>query len=361
MSDARRLLGRLLLLLPVPVVMAVTTLAVDPANLFESGYEDKVAAILLRGKNVANLENYDERRLEEAYLGRARPISVLVLGSSRALSIRGTDFPGQAFYNASVSGASLEDVLAIRELAERAGPLRCLVLGVDPWYWNESAGQGRWTTIAQAYGLARRRLGLPVGSEVDAASSRGPWLRYLQVLSPTYFQASLQEILAGTGRRSRDVRETDAEEASVSVKRADGSLAYPESLRSRTTGDVERLALEYAGHSPIYSLGNFRELDPARREVFERLLDDLHARGTRVVFFLAPYHPLVYDVLASRPEYAQVLAAERYAREQAERRSIRVVGSFSPGACGVEARDFLDGMHLRSVAVERLVAPIRER
>src|SRR5437763_402947 len=53
---------KLLFLLPIPVTVVLLNYQCDPANLFSQGtYERGVAAIVLDGKHVANVANYDER------------------------------------------------------------------------------------------------------------------------------------------------------------------------------------------------------------------------------------------------------------------------------------------------------------
>jgi hypothetical protein len=133
-------------------------------------------------------------------------------------------------------------------------------------------------------------------------------------------------------------------------------LSYGLDTRRRSQSDVQADAIKYASARPIYSLGDFRQLDPEYQRVFERFVDDLAARKIKVIFFLAPYHPLVYDTLLSDPRYVQVACAEAWYREQAARRGIPVVGSFSPAACGLTAADFYDAMHPRREAVSSLFA-----
>ena len=60
----------------------------DPGNVIRDDYEQKVAEIMARGENAANLANMDDRALMRCYLPlRTQPIDTLVLGSSHSMQL----------------------------------------------------------------------------------------------------------------------------------------------------------------------------------------------------------------------------------------------------------------------------------
>jgi hypothetical protein len=105
----------------------------------------------------------------------------------------------------------------------------------------------------------------------------------------------------------------------------------------------------------VYSLGGFYALDDKLRLKFEKFLDYLLDRRIKVIFFLAPYHPYLYDYMANSPKYKIILEAERYFRKKALENNITVIGSYNPGNCGLGEADFYDAMHPKREAVARLL------
>jgi hypothetical protein len=328
----------------------------DPAHLFDGGrYEEAVARLLLEGRHVSGVSDYDERRVQaHVVAGLDAPPDVLAVGSSRLMQLRREQFPGARFFNAAVSGASGEDLAAIYELYRSRGLLpRRLVVGLDPWVLNRNHGQTRWRTLAASYAAFAAREGLRAPSELPSAHGGRP--RLLEALAPAYFQASLRSLLAGPGRRAA-VRATDDPEAEeAAAKRSDGSHVYGRAFRERPPGEVGGDAASYARATPPYSLGSFTELDAEARRIVEALVRRARADGVEPTLVLAPYHPDAYRILVGAGRYPIIRAAEAWFRELAGAEQVPVVGSFDPVAAGVPAELFFDGMHPKEEVFRRLL------
>src|SRR5437762_2695186 len=134
--EGRRVGRALLRVVPLGLAVMAVNYAVDPAHVFGTGaYEHRVAGLLLDGRDVGGLSNFDDRRLQQLMAaGLSGRREVVALGSSRVMQIRAELFPGARFYNAAVSGATLEDDVALYGLMTASGraPAR-IVLGLDPW------------------------------------------------------------------------------------------------------------------------------------------------------------------------------------------------------------------------------------
>ncbi len=146
--------GKLSLLAPIFLFVILINYFVDPAHILcktDRSYEEGMAALLLKGLNVADASNYDERLLQEFYikgLTESDRKEIIVLGSSRAGQICSNLFPLASFFNNSVSGGSLEDYVAITGIYLGKGLLpKEVILGIDPWLFNRNNGQNRWKSI----------------------------------------------------------------------------------------------------------------------------------------------------------------------------------------------------------------------
>ena len=337
------------------LIMVVVTVNffVDPANIFgNNDYEKTIAMLLVEGKNAANISNYDDRIVQKIYINNIQmPPEVLVLGSSRSLTICSQEFPGRSLFNHSVSGASIEDFLAIYELYwERGFVPKIVIIGADPWLLNKNNAQKRWESLEEYYLSMAARLHLKSGLPANAsANSSLLQNKIAQLINFKYFMKSIDCL-----RYDRHIYPTVEREADVSIKLADGSFSYDKASREQSPVQTIQAATEYAWTNPVYSLGAFKELDPDIQETLERFIDLLKKSGVDVILFLVPYHPGAYKILMQREEYGNILpAAEAYFRDLAQRKGLRLVGSYNPhGWCAPE--EFYDGMHPRKTCVARL-------
>ena len=125
--------------------------------------------------------------------------TALLMGSSRLMKV-GRDIVGQEALNLSVSGASLEDIVAILGAATIRYSVDSIYIGVDPWLFNDDAGQDRWQTIADQY---RYRVGIlkggpEVGTRASSSNdqSTGGIAARVQAL---YYATNLKDAVASDG------------------------------------------------------------------------------------------------------------------------------------------------------------------
>ena len=360
----RNLVKKMLFLMPIPLSMLAVSLAGDPAHLFSQGrYEKGIASILLQHKNAEGIANCDERLVQRYYAqGTACSSDVLVLGSSRSLLIGSRLFPGKTLYNGSVSGASLEDLLAVYQLHRSRGQVpSTVILNLDPWLLNRNNGQVRWKSLEPEYRALAGRLASGEQAAGDGWLPSGNWQRYLEALSPDYSRQSVKSLM---GKGGKEVVATTRSEGDSDIKLWDGSLSYKRSYRARSRAVVESEALTYAAADPIYSLGGFAALDPTLVKVLESFVQLLQKDGAQVRFCLLPYHPQVYHRIVSSRKYRMLPAAEAYYRRLARAKGIAVSGSYDPGSLGLDGGDFHDGMHPTSEATAKILlrgAPLAER
>jgi hypothetical protein len=371
-SGLRQFFWKLSLFAPLLLGMAAVNWYVDPSLIFSKRplqqlWAERIVELNCAGRNVLMNSVGDERLLQRVWLTHvaARP-DVLVLGSSRTMNHtplvrRGT------LYNCSVSGASLQDYLAICQLYwEKGLAPRKILLGVDPWVFNRHNGQGRWRSLEAECDRGLVRLGLrPPETRhlLSSAESDRLW----ELFSPSYFQACCRSLLRkrhaarptggdADGGGAGDLPTlTDQSLADVMVRFPDGSLEHDAAMLAASPAAVRKEAVKYARTDPVYGLARYAELDPELTRQFERFMDQLAADGTEVVLYLPPYHPAAYEIIVGNPRYKIVRRVEAYFRAFAQRRQLRLVGSYDPSACGVPERDFVDATHLRREVLPRLV------
>jgi hypothetical protein len=310
------------------VAMVAVTVAVDPANLFHAGPEETIAAMLVAGKPIAGLIDYDDRLVQKHYISTlGAPKDVVVLGSSRSMQLRAAEFPGRTFFNHSVTGAVLDDFAAIvQEYERRPAMPRHVVLVLDPW-------------LLSARATRPFRPAAPIATKVREA------------ISPSYFQAALRSLKA-YGRRPWPREPWPDEPGGMTL--ADGSRVYPRSIHERDAAHVRADAVRTAA-AIDERLQDYRELDRTRVQTLEAIVTALRARGATVEFLLVPYHPITIARYRSSPEHRMVFAAEARYRELAARWRVAIRGDYDPSACGCDESEFLDAGHARESCVAKVL------
>lgn len=342
--------------LPLLIGVLVISSVSDPAEIAQEGrYERQAARTLLEGKDLRGAHDCNERLLQSYLIaGLNRKYDVVTIGSSRSLQLAAPFFPGRSFFNNSVSGATLEDHLAVLELYRRRGMLpNTLVIGLDPWILNRNNGQTRWQTLEEPFYSLKKQLGfaVPLTKSAFLTRSFAAIDRYLELVSPAYFQASVHALNKRIASLSESERGWSGESA---VKRSDGSIEYDKKTRERTAVMIAREADEFMLREPVYSLGSFSDLDSSYSRLLEAFVAFAQRECGEVIFFLPPFHPRVYAFLAESPRYRLITAAESYFRELARRKGIRVIGSFDPLKLQLGGTDFYDGMHPKGEVLARI-------
>lgn len=360
-----RLVKKLLFFSPLALVVVGFNCYIDPAHLFRGGtYERGIAKLLLAGQHVANVSNYDERLLQRYYIeGLNENKDIIVLGSSTALQIDTDLFHGKGLFNHAVSGGSLEDYLAIYHLYRRKGlSPGTVIFGLDPWILNAKNGQTRWKSLEREY-LEILRFMENKYNVRFAADRRSLNPKYLEAVSLNYFQYSFLEALrrlkdhfSGEDllRTKGEYFPTTEEFSTFDVVRYDGSRRYGLELRSADPSEVEVKARTFAEVDDVYSMGGFDRLNTQAQQLFEAYIDFLLDCGVEIVFFLPPYYPTIYEVLASQSEDRMIKQCENYFVDLAERKEIKVIGSYNPSDVGLTAADFYDVMHVRQEAIKNI-------
>ncbi len=354
---------KLLLFLPLAIFVAVINWHVDPARIFNhsgKGVETEIASIMLSQRNmkITNL-HFNDRLLQRIYADRLSDSpDTLVFGSSQSRIINNACFPDGSLYNAWVNLATLEDYLGIYQVYyERGLKPRRVVLEISPWLLRKKEGYVRFQALYDDYQRCLQRLNLKDSYELpllDRINSR----RYLELLSPSYFQISFN-LFGKFDTRAFDITPTMETMAERTIRFPDGSLQYGEDELNRTPEVVRRFAVDYFAES--FKVRYFDKetlgLDPDYIIMFTALVDELQSEGIEVVFLLPPIHPSAYELLLAKASYYILTGTEKRIREIADEKGIEVIGSSDASYCGLDESDFVDGNHITRSAMIELCTP----
>ena len=267
------------------------------------------------------------------------------MGSSRTMLINSAHFPGKRFFNNSVSGASMEDLLAIYQLYRENNRLpKNILIGIDPWTFNANHGQKRWKSIAPYYHRFHKKESL-----ADLYHSKIK--KYKQLLSLSYFQSSIKNIpniIKGT----INPVPTKSKFNATNTKIMDGSLVYGEEYRNASQELINAKIGSYTAGN-IYSIENFNNVSEEIWKEFELLIKRLENHGSKIALFLSPYAPSAYEKI--RDNYTMVPITEKMVRNFAQKKKIKVYGSFNPFQLGLDDSHFYDGMHCKEKTINQIL------
>ena len=338
----RRFCLRILLAALPVALMVVVNYTRDPAGLFGGGAEARIGALLVDGHAVRPPDEYNARLVDRYYVQHApTPPDVVILGTSRAMRIRSSAFPGRTAMNLAVFAGTVEDVVAIVGMYDRKGRWPGeIVLVLEPWMLNDFNGLTGWRSVASEYQYMSRRLGTDPSLNLPAAWPA--FDTYFALVSPAYFQAALRS--RPTTDAADRVSAVPAAAAEDTIVLADGSRLDGRAIRERSAAEGRMRAVRDAA-PPFAGLEHFSALSPARERELTLATRFLAGVGVRVTFALMPFHPLVHQILFSSSAYAMVGRAEQRFRALGRELGVAVRGSYDPGACRCLDTDFVDGIH----------------
>jgi hypothetical protein len=333
----------ILITLPILTILLATNYFGDAARLFNSDYEKEMAKIILSGKYVTNVENYDERLFQKEliYSDKIKP-NFVIIGSSRTMHINSDICSSSSFLNNSVSGASLEDIISIYQLYKVNNKLpQKVIIGIDPWLFNNNSERKRWETIGEYYFQFINR----------DTEKNNFYSKYKELFSLSYFQSSLKLIPSVIMGKS-DPESTKNKYNSLGTKLTDGSLIYGHEYRTASQKKVDEKINSYIIRKDIYGLEGFNVISDKKWKEFELLITDIKKNNIEVSFFISPYAPVVYERI--KKDYPIVLKVEQKINNFSSLNKIKIYGSFNPSHCHLDKTFFYDAMHLKESGIRRI-------
>ncbi|MCC6242660.1 MAG: acyltransferase [Gemmatimonadaceae bacterium] len=261
-----------------------------------------------------------------------RSPETVAIGSSRLMQLR-TGSTDRALLNLSVSGASVEDIVAIWYLASKTFAPKTVLFGVDPWLLNQNSGQDRWRTLANEYAFGLTEIGK---SKVIQKSESHENSSIAVALSALYRSVNLSS-----------ARASDDAPSTMDKVRGDGSRVYSVSYSSRTPEQIERDMHTFVG----YAMSNY-QYSGEYVDVLKALFSAAKP-GRRIVLVLSPYHPTLYGLMTRTD--SRIASIELEFRRMADQLGIEVIGSYDPSRIGCAKDEFFDGMHPRETCLRKVV------
>lgn len=255
-----------------------------------------------------------------------------------------------ALLNLSVSGAKIEDILAIYNMLQKRNEHFDLgstkvILGLDPWMFNASYPDTRWMAYGDEFFNFVKE---PVEGKVLTSLS--------ELVSLSYFQSSWPKLIAKVqGRFKVELTEHSINE--MKTKLPDGSIVYGSEYRERSADVVSKeIFSSRTGDKLSYGLTKPIHL---REETFEYLkllienLKEAQDNNLSLELILTPYHPDEYDFIEAESSFVRQLEDRLLSWKDSVH--VQLKGSFNPHKLEVKSMDFYDGIHCKESVIKKIL------
>jgi peptidoglycan/LPS O-acetylase OafA/YrhL len=297
--------------------------------------ESKIARELSESKAVYVTDMNERKFVKSRIQIEHMAPDAIVIGSSRVMQINSENAQANIL-NLAVSGSSLEDDLAIWEMASKRFHPEVVFVGVDPWLFNSKSGQNRWEFLREEYLSAIYKL------DHNLISSK----------SLDHEDNNPESLVASFYKRINFVhfKASDDTPELIDKIRRDGSRVYNISYANKSLKEVEHDVLSFAS----YAMTPF-EYSMENKILFERFILSLRD-SHKVILVLSPYHPKLFSYLETHSPH--FLRIENDVREFATENNIQVVGSYNPMVAGCTRDEFYDGMHPKPNCIYRILGKL---
>ena len=335
-------------------IMPAVVFYVNPDNKFHTEtYSKGIAAKLLDHKCITGTVNYEKRVILKYYIkGLTKSPDAVVFGSSRAMMIDSSFFSNHNIFvlNCGVNSATLEDEMALYDMFVKRGWYpKQVILGIDPYYFNDNNPQKLYGPIREYYYDMCNRIGVQIPHDNELNMKYG---LYKDLFNPYYFQKSLLYWL-GTGNNHSYTVTSNINNDKATLL-SNGCITYSKEQREWSQTQSDEFARSYLSDEVVY-YKNFKRISTSISDKLEKFIDYLKSKGVEVYILYEPYHPICYKEFISDPQYKTAVTTENYCRQVAVKKQIHFFGALNPAILGLKNSDFYDGAHLKEEALRKIL------
>ena len=308
------------------IFLAITGLIGFISTIPGKNMEELSARTLLKS-NYIYFQNIDERKFTKYRIAlENEKVDVIVMGSSRLMQLGSKSF-GKSALNLSVSGASVEDLVAFLPESINKFKPSVVYIGADPWIFNKNSKQDRWTSVKDMYEFWKKKI-----NEKNSDST------FIQN-SPNII-TNKNRITSIYNNFNLNNEEINGEVGSISKKSKDGSCIYDKSYSSQSQENIRRGFL----NNLSYAMNDFK-FDSNARDLYISLIKYLKTKNIEVIIVLSPYHPELFKLMKSNK--SKIPEIENNFIEIAHYLNVKIVGSYdiSKISKNIDNNDFYDGIH----------------
>lgn len=298
-------------------------------------------AKLLVNKNAVYATKMDERKfIKNRIIYENLKPKILVIGSSRIMQISNDNFNKQIL-NLGVSGASVEDHIAITLMALEKFNVDTILLGADPWLFNDFANQIRWKSISEEYknslkSIQQKSKNFKV---IENKYYKENYFFYEQFLEKLYNFLNIRKL-------DLEIKANQIDNLTKEVILRDGKRVV---ASKEIEGKIKANVIEYSMYQYKFS-DEYYEIYKS----FIKHLTDVHNK--EVVLVLPPYYLPSYKLsIQAKPFYIDL---ERKFKKLSKETNIKIIGSYDASSVSCDDDEFNDDMHPKDSCMKKITNSI---
>ena len=265
---------------------------------------------------------------------------ILIIGSSRMMQISNDNFNQQTL-NLSVVGASVEDHIAITLMALEKFNVNKILLGVDPWLFNDFANQLRWKSISEEYKNSLKSIQFK-SKDYNIIENKNDREIYF------FHELFLEKLYGFLNIRKLDLtlKENQIDSLSKQTILRDGKRVYA----SKTFKEkIKANVIEYSMYQYKFSDEYY--------EIYKSFIEHLtNVHNKEVILVLPPYYLPSYKLTTQeKPFY---LDLESKFKELSKATNIKIIGSYDASTVPCDDNEFYDYMHPKDSCMKKITNSI---
>jgi peptidoglycan/LPS O-acetylase OafA/YrhL len=273
-------------------------------------------------------QNMDERKFTQYRIAYEQgKVDIIVMGSSRLMQLGSNSFKRPTL-NLSVSGASVEDLVAFIPESVNKFKASVVYIGADPWLFNKKSEQTRFTSVNDMYSFWKKKI-----QENNQKS-----ILFTDSYNYRVNENWLQSVYINFNLFKNN--QIDGVAESISKKANDGLHIYNKNYANQNLLEIRK----NFPSNLSYSMNNY-EFDYKARDTYINLIKYLKEMNIEVILVLSPYHPELYKLMETQnPRFKKI---ENDFKEIANNLNIEILGSYNVTKISkkLNSNDFYDGMH----------------
>lgn len=248
-----------------------------------------------------------------------------------------------------MSGASIEDQIAITEMAlEKFNPTT-IYLAADPWLFNVYNNQKRWKSLKLEYYKTLSNIDSWNREKKEKVFSKEKIINESDKMTHITFGESILEKIYNdiniNSKRYLSLNIDNSEHKGLILR--DGKRVYGKTYQDQK---IKEEIIRYA------SMDNF-EFSDLQFNNYDNFLDYLkNYHKKEIILVLSPYYSNSFELTIKRiPVYLEI---EKKFIDLAAKNKIKILGSYNPKLVNCEDNEFYDSMHPKDICMKKLLRKI---
>ena len=302
--------------------------------------EALLAKLLVNNNAVYSIKMNERLFVKNRIIHENLKPKVLVIGSSRIMQISNDNFNKQIL-NLGVSGASVEDHIAITLMALEKFNVDTILLAADPWLFNSYSNQLRWKSISKEYKISLKNIQLKSKDYTIIENKK-----YSEIY---LFHERFFEKLYGF----LNIRKLDLELKENQINNPTKSVILRDGKRIHASKDFEE---KIKAKVIEYSMSQYKFSDEYY-EIYKSFIEHLtYIHNKEVVLVLSPYHLPSYKLtIQEKPFY---LDLEAKFKKLSNETNIKIIGSYDSSSIPCDDYEFYDYMHSKDSCMKKITNSI---